>query len=498
MKTTPLKHQAEMIQRIPEDCFGLLWEMGLGKTWVSCWSIENDLAKNGFTKPYLVIAPPSVVENWPAEVSLHTIIPEKNICLLRGSREKRIQMLQDSKNIVFIINYEGLLVLKDVLPKMHFRIIFADESHKLKNPKAQTTKIACMLKADARYILSGTPILNSYMDVFSQWLFMDGGETFGTNFYSFRNRYFVDYNAGRFRGNFPDWRLKPGTEETIKALMAKRCHRLEKKDCLNLPEKIYKIEHCYMTAEQMEHYKNLKQECITWIEDKAVTATVMLTRLLRLNQLTSGFLKTADDGEEIRLKTNPKLDLCKDIVSQILVIGETSKTKIEGEIVRGNDGEVISDTTSVSRTPIQYLNDNKIIIWAQFRHDIEMLRDTFAMHNPVVIYGGVKNKQELINTFQNDDKCRIFIGQIASGIGITLTKAAYAIYYSSDFSLGNRKQSEDRNHRKGSEIHSNITYIDLVMKDTIDEYILACVRKKAEMADGIMDYIKKFQLEGGE
>lgn len=462
MKTTPLQHQSELIARLPNDCYGILWEMGLGKTWVSCWRIEDDLNKNGFTKPYLVIAPPSVVENWPAEVALHTIIPDKNICLLRGSKEKRLEMLNDSKNMVFVINYEGLLVLKDILPKIPFRIIFADESHKLKNPKAITTKVACSLKADARYILSGTPILNSYMDVFSQWLFMDRGETFGGNFFSFRNKYFVDYNAGRFRGNFPDWRLKPGMEEVIKSLMAKRCHRLEKKDCLNLPEKIYKIEHCYMTAEQMQHYKALKEECITFIEDQAVTAQVMLTRLLRLNQLTSGFLKTAEEGKEIKLKTNPKLDLCKEIVGDIMLVP-----------------------------------GNKVIIWAQFRHDIEMLKETFAEHNPVVIYGGIKDKQEIINKFQNDETCRVFIGQIASGIGITLTKASYTIYYSSDFSLGNRLQSEDRNHRKGSEIHQNITYIDLVMKDTIDEYILQCVKKKNDMAAGIMDYIKSFN-KGGE
>lgn len=449
MKTTPLEHQAKILPIIDStDNYGLFWEMGLGKTWVGCYFIQKAAGK------CLILCPNSVCDTWYQEIITHTFVDHSDVCILSGTGAQRRKLLQEPYSI-YILNYEGLRVVELELLKIEWDIIISDESHRIKNPKALQTKIACKLKGKRKFIFSGTPLLNSYMDVFSQMLFMDNGKTFGKNFFAFRNQYFIDHNGGRFRGNFPDWQLRRGAEKIIMEKMSKNCHRLEKKDCLNLPEKMYETRYCYATPEIIKHYSEMKKDCITFINDQAVTAQVALTKILRLNQITSGFLKTVE-GVETDFQSNPKMDILKEVVDEI------------------------------TQNP-----NNKVIVWAHFRKDIETIAKTFAHLNPVVIYGGVEDRGSLVNSFQTSPQVRMFVGQPHSaGIGITLSAANYAIYYSYNFSLEDRLQSEDRCHRKGSEIHKSITYIDLVMKDTIDEVILKALKSKNDMAESVMEYIK--------
>jgi len=111
----------------------------------------------------------------------------------------------------------------------------------------------------------------------------------------------------------------------------------------------------------------------------------------------------------------------------------------------------------------------------------------------VTIFGGTPGKERLdaIESFQTNDKCKVFIGQQrACGLGITLTKASYAIYFSQGYSLEDRLQSEDRCHRAGSEQHNKITYIDLVCKDTVDEVIINALKGKEDFAHNVLDKVQ--------
>jgi SNF2 family DNA or RNA helicase len=461
MRTTPLEHQKKIQPVICDaDYYGLLWEQGLGKTWAISWLLEKDNPAKA-----LIMSPNNVTEVWVEELAKHTEISPKKIKILTGSKEKRIKLLNTEARI-YIINYEGLRTIFKELYTIPWDIIVADESQRIKNHQALQTRAATALaqKARKRFILSGTPLLNSYLDIFSQFLFLDLGKRFGGNFYAFRNKYFFDENAHRWRGDFPMWKIKPGSEKEIKEKIASCCHRLEIDGCLlKLPPKIFQNEYVYLPKEQQKCYKELASEFITSIENEPVTAQVMLTRLLRFRQVTSGFLKT-EDGKIKAFKENPKLEAVLDLAERILPIGPDGK----------------------------WLNKNKLVIWAFFRHDIELLAEKLKKYNPVFKYGGVK--EPVHRTFQEDDNCKIFIGQPrSSGTGITLTKGNYSLRYSYDFSSEDKQQSDARTRRKGSEIHKVITYITIKARHTIDELTLKNLSDKKEMADGVMTFIKSFQ-----
>lgn len=454
MKTQPLEHQNKILPTLAtKDSYAFLWEMGLGKTWIGCYLIEKEYFRNNSNKKILILCPNSVVDVWYKELLLHTEIPEDSITILQGSKAKRIDLLR--KHQICILNYEGIQVIEEELQKYIFAVLIADESQKIKNPKAIRTRLAIKLKGTKRYIMSGTPISKDYMDVFSQWLFLDGGKTFGTSFYAFRTRYFQDANAARYKGGFPEWKVKSASEKDLNDALTMSAHRLEKKDVLTLPEKIRALKYCELTPEQRKMYKELKDECISYLTNEvAVTAQVALTKLIRLTQITSGFVKGVDENI-FRFDKNPKLELCKELVEEILERPE-----------------------------------NKVIIWARYRYDIEILMKTYPTAS--VIYGDIKDRGEQVRRFQEDSDCRIFIAQFQSASeGITLTKANYAIRYSYNYNYLDWRQAEDRCHRKGSEIHKNITYIDLAAKDTIDEAILGSLDSKNTSASEILDAIKR-------
>jgi SNF2 family DNA or RNA helicase len=453
MKTTPLKHQKENLELMNKEYQGLTWEMGLGKTWMGAYAIEQ---AKGIT---LVISPTNVLETWRREILTHSTLKDYEVCVVEGNKTKRLALLKGEYK-VFIVNYEAVNTLSAQLLKMYFDTIILDEAHRIKNPKAACTKMILKLKSAKRYILTGTPILNTYMDIFTLAKFLDRGKLFGDNYYIFRNKYFVDVNYLRLKGNFPKWELKGEVIGEIQTKLASLFHRLEKKDVLKyLPDKVYKTLYCYLGKEQGQHYKKILKECITFFNDKAATAQTAVTKLLRLNQITSGHITTIDN-DVYSFEDNPKLNLLIDTVKDILAENNT----------------------------------NKIIIWAVFRNDIERIyKEIKQITRASFIYGGITKEQRKVSEdlFQNDPATRVFIGNPQSaGEGITLTKANYAIYYSMDYSLKNRLQSEDRCHRKGSEIHNNIVYIDLVMKNTVDEDVLCKVDVKIDRAKKAMDKIK--------
>ena len=132
----------------------------------------------------------------------------------------------------------------------------------------------------------------------------------------------------------------------------------------------------------------------------------------------------------------------------------------------------------------------KAIIWARFRAEIagivEALVTEYGTGAVVQYHGGVTNEERAqnIQAFQNDPECRFFVGNVqAGGKGLTLHAATTMVYYSNDFSLENRLQSEDRAHRIGQT--KNVTYIDIVAKATLDEKIVKVLREKKNLADTV-------------
>ena len=195
MKTKPFKHQKKIMPLIDlGNGYALFWDMGTGKTWIGCYRIEQVMNENE-SPNILIIALNAMKEVWQEEIEEHTNINPKKIRALMGSYDERVEALNDPRANIIVINFEGLLSIYKELLEFEWDLVIIDESQKIKNHKAKTTKIVCALDRKETIILTGTPILKNYLDIFSQYLAMDKGKTFGTNFFAFRHRFFEDVNV---------------------------------------------------------------------------------------------------------------------------------------------------------------------------------------------------------------------------------------------------------------------------------------------------------------
>ena len=235
-------------------------------------------------------------------------------------------------------------------------------------------------------------------------------------------------------------------------ILDKFSYRVLKEDCLDLPEKVFTKRLVELTPEQDKAYKQMKQMALAMLDNGEVMTTVnVMTQLMRLHQITCGHFK-ADDGTTTALKNN-RMDALLQLLEE---------------------------------------TDGKVIIWANYREDIKnivaALKKAYGDASTVEYHGGVDPtlRQENIALFQEKNgPTRYFVGNAQTGgYGITLTAANTVIYYSNNYDLEKRLQSEDRAHRIGQT--GSVTYIDLVAEKTIDERIIKSLKSKVNIANEIM------------
>ncbi len=471
-KVKPYAHQLEALEasKIHDD-YALFWEMGTGKTGGMINILRNVYTRKKRISRTLILGPLAVVQNWQREFEIHSWIPQKHIYALNKSgprRNKEIARISELDEGILILNYQALTRKETVslLLKWKPEVLVCDESHMLKNPQSKTSKTVYKLSLSCahRYILTGTPILNSELDIFQQYKILDDGDTFGRTFNMFRSNYFVNDNASNPHVSWPKWIPNPYKEvqKDISRMMYRKASRVKKEECLDLPPFIKQTYEVQMSTIQAKAYEEMKKDYITWIgsvkEKTPVVAQLAVTRLLRLQQIVSGFVKT-ETGQEVNFDKNPRLDALEEL--------------LEGLI-----------------------KHDKVIIWCSFKNDYKIIEKMLNKLQKKDLFGyvfltGDQNgfeKQQSIDCFQQHAQCKVIVANRASGgVGINLTAARYSIVYSRDFSLANELQSEARNYRGGSEIHSNIVKIDLVTPGTVDAQVLDALSNKQKISDVILD-----------
>lgn len=436
--------------------------MGAGKTATAINILRGWYAKRGHLLRTLVLGPPIVVENWKREFKVHSKVGHRVVCLTGAGFNRRQVFAAADPESIFVTNYEALLMpeLFEDLQRWEPEAIVFDESHKLKSLQAKRTKLAIKLADKARYrlILTGTPILNSPMDVFAQFRVMDGGATFGKNFFVFRAQYFHDKNAAMPRDKyFPNWVPRPNALSELHHKIAPVSMVVKKAECLDLPPLVRKTAFVELSKDQAKLYNAMKKDFIAYMNDKACVAQLAITKALRLQQIVSGFVTLEEEGGErsnVPIKDNPRAIALRDLLEEL--------------------------------TP-----DHKCLVWAVFKENYRTVRRVCEELGVelVEVHGGVgeKARQEAVDRFQSDKNVRVFLGHPGSaGIGINLVASSYAIFYSRTFSLEQDLQAEARNHRGGSEIHERITRIDLVAKGTIDEAITEKLAAKVDVSDKVL------------
>ncbi len=436
----------------------LLMEMGTGKT-ITSIGITGVLYQFGKVNRVLIVCPLSIVGVWEAEFRRFADFPF-HLTVLRGSSEKKKEMLSDlvwDGLQIVVVNYESCWRLEKELARFSPELIIADEGHKIKEPRTAQSKCMHHLGDLAPYklLLTGTVITNHEIDVFSQYRFVNR-EIYGTSFYQFRNRYFDMTGYGN---HIP--RFRESMKEDFLQKLHSVAFRVTKEECLDLPEMMEEIREIELEPKAMKLYREMERESYTELEGSEFSAVNVLTKLLRLSQLTGGFL-TDDEGRSTSV-SKAKLVALEDIL----------------------DGAIAEN--------------RKIVVMARFVPELNaigrMLEEKgigFAS-----VRGGVKDRTEEIRRFQEDPSCCVFLGQIAAaGLGITLTAASTMVFYSLDYSMSNFEQAKARIHRVSQK--NDCLYLYLIAKGTVDRKVLRALRGKVDLARMLVDDYRKGRNPFGE
>lgn len=314
IRLVPYRHQKEAFRFVME-CYGkgngsaLLMEMGTGKSLVSV-GVAGQLHKQGRISKVLVVAPLSVLSVWEDEFAKDADF-SFGFTTLKGTVEKKRQTLSEipSENLqVIAVNYESAWRLEPELLRFNADLIIADEAHKIKETRTRQSKALHHLGDKARFklLLTGTVITNREIDVFSQYRFMDS-TVYGDSFYRFRNRYFDMSGYGNHTPKFRECMH----EDFLKRLHSK-AFRVTKEECLDLPETQDEIRVVELEPSARKIYKDIEKESYAELEGAEVSAVNILSRLLRLSQITGGHV--TDDKGGTTSVSSAKLDALSDII----------------------------------------------------------------------------------------------------------------------------------------------------------------------------------------
>lgn len=405
---TLLPHQKQALDFArTRNHLALFMEMRLGKTLTTIHWIEmkEDIAKA------LIVGPKSVLPGWKEELEKegHASV------ILEGVPEERMIILQGTKVKYYLINYEGVQKCPQII-NYHWDCIVYDESTKIRNPKAQITKLLIKQAEPIPYkaILSGYPCPESEQDYVTQFIALQG------NFMDFRN--FWKFREAMCTQILYDWILKPSKMKEVKEYVKANSFILTRTEANMGSRKVYSTRYLELGTRQKRAYKAVLKD----FEFDGKDTKYTIVKLGWLQQITGGFFNSKDISVEKR----------REILS----------------LLRGE------------------LQGQKVIVWCKHTEEIEGLQAYLqSKHITADVFTGEK-KGSLSG-------CQVLIAQAKCGMmGLDFSAADTAIYYSNWPDGEIRAQSEDRIIHPSKT--TSVLYIDLVTKDTIDEDILELLKDK--------------------
>lgn len=478
----PWKHQ-DIAFRLSRDLdeYALYMEQRTGKSKVlidtAAWQYSKGkidglllVAPNGVDEDWANIYFP---EHWPHWAGT-PIIAQWNGKLLKKDEAALYEPAKATAFHVLCMNIEAFSSSHKAraeafkFVRMYRCMMAIDEASMIKDPSSIRTKHITKIGklATSRRILTGTPATQSPLDVFAQFKFLNPHLLGFQSYYAFKARYadLLPEGHGLVRHIQGARRFAPqiiaqdaaGRKqyknlEELQKLMDPHCFRITRPECGDMPPKVYATRSVPLTDEQQYYYDRVLEEIVIEMGHGALTVQNQLTRLLRLQQITGGFMPSDEKGS---------VPLANDRIDVML-------QEIEGM-------------------------QGKVIIWARFRAELEAiaiaLRTAHGERSVVEYHGGVvgQARTDARASFQLADGVRFFVAQQASGgYGLKLTAADHVIYYSNDFSLEHRLQSEDR--PIALDKPHGVSYLDLQAPGTVDEKIVAALRGKKEIADALLD-----------
>jgi hypothetical protein len=500
--TQPYQHQLDGLKHLYSNIrAGLFYSPGLGKC-----KITVDLHRLTQDR-MLILCPRVMLQTWVDEFKTHGNVPNDRVLVIEGAtKAKKLKQIASAVTGNFaatVVTYATAALYADKIAEIPYSAIIADESHQLKSPFSNRTKAAQLLanRAHRRVLLSGTPSLGSPFDLYAQLRFL--------------GKYFCAEDWWRFRkmfGVFPEWESNEAVPKMLLGfknleIMNKRvnlvCLRKTKEECLDLPDQQIIDKRFPLYTSQKKAYNSL-------IEDRsdaagygiqqlietntldhtagAVLAPHVLTPenvtlLNKLDQIASGFL--------YKTTKNPRIcDGCSNVnaCTDAGVVPYTTDCQVvkspPDNITQVFEENARLDLLEELLEELLQEETNKVIIWANYTAELEQITAVLTRNKyPHVKVAGGASTQSLSHakdTFNNDPACRVYVGQVSTGIGITLNSANYTIYYNLPWSLEHYLQSMDRNYRIGQK--RKVTVYRLLAHHTLDESKATALDKKMDFS----------------
>lgn len=409
-------------------------DMGLGKT-LQTLTLLQSCKEEGNKKPSLLVMPTSLLYNWKLEAARFT--PQLKVMQYTGTT--RLKDTNQFNDYDLILTSYGIIRLDiELLSKYSFHYVILDESQAIKNPGSIISKAVRMLWADHRLILTGTPMENNTMDLWTQMTFINPGLLGSERF---------------FRKNFQYPIEKKNDEEKIRKLYGLIkpfiLRRNKSQVATDLPEKIESIEYCEMRPEQAKVYEETKSYYRNMLLEKMNQDTLPQFHMLVLEGLT-----------KLRQIANHPIMTDNEYVAD-----------------SGKFNDVISKIETV------LAENHKILIFSQYIKHLQLFRTYLHEQNVHYAYldGSTRDRQEQVENFQNNPDIKVFLISIkAGGQGLNLTAAEYVFLLDPWWNPAIEAQAVDRAHRIGQK-QTVFTY-KFISKDTIEEKIMQMQQNKRQLA----------------
>ena len=420
-------------------CFN---EMGSGKTSSVLWAADY-LMTHGIINRILVVCPLSIMSSaWRGDA--FKSVMHRTVDVAHGAKTKRIDIINSGADIV-VINFDGVETVADTIAKGGFDLIIIDEYNHFKNPQTTRWKVMNTLITANTWLwgLTGSPASQSPLDAYGLAKLMNPNSV-PKYFNAFRDE--VMYKITQFK-----YTPKPGANAYVHKLLQPAI-RFTKEECLDLPPRTYITRDVPMTAQQKKYYKLLKEEMLIQAAGEDISAVNAAVNLGKLLQIASGTVY-ADNKEVIEFDCSSRLSVLEEIIE------ESSK---------------------------------KVIVFATFRHNIDMINDYLTKKGLTVdnINGKVpvSKRTEIFDRFQTTPDPRVLIIQPRSAShGVTLTAANTIVWWNPTTSYETYIQANDRIHRAGQDAPCTVVHLT---GSPVEERFYKALEQKGKMLDSIMDLYK--------
>jgi SNF2 family DNA or RNA helicase len=482
-KSKPFAHQLRMINFLHamHGRCGLFGDPGVGKTYAIVVWIDQCLS-TGVLKPgeTLILTKPSIIDSsWLDDIKRFTHLRPFALSDVDGDDSKELlaarkAALKSGDYDLFIVGYEmarsaalapgkrtrtKVRPLAGVLARHGFKCVVLDESTEAKRRTSRTFMMCRDVTRSAsrgRVVATGTPAPNGPEDLWGQMYIVDRGMSLESTLTDFRGLY---YNSVALRGitdgkgnQVLKFVPRKGALEEVHKRIAPRVIRIRAEECLDLPETMPdSLRVVHMTREQNRVYEEMKVHLVTELEGTTTSARQQVVQLMKLREITGGFVIN-DAGDAVAIPgPNPKLLELDDLLAEIT-------------------------------------QNNKAVVWAQYRWEFATLLERYKQYRPGALYGGTPKGKvgDIVRDFQTRPECQVlFCHPQSAGWGLTLTAANYSITYSLSYDGEEHSQARMRIKRIGQS--KTMFYYYILAANSIDRVIYRAVKEKKSIEDLLID-----------